>query len=112
MIKVIGLLSRKEGLTHEQFVQHWVGIHGPMAQGMPELRRYIQSQVRAEPTRPDIPQLIGEGEVDGIAELWFDDRAAHQRYGASPEAKRWQADGALFIGRIKSFVVEEDVVLP
>jgi hypothetical protein len=31
---------------------------------------------------------------------------------ASPEAKRLHADGALFIGRIKTFIVEEKQIVP
>ena len=31
---------------------------------------------------------------------------------ATPQAKALHADGALFIGRIKSFIVEEKVVMP
>jgi hypothetical protein len=70
----------------------------------------VQSHIREEPTRPDIPTTAIE--VDGIAELWYDDRAAMARAHASPEAKALFADGALFIGRIKAFVVEEQVIIP
>ena len=59
---------------------------------------------------PDIPTT--EIAVDGVAELWFDDRAAMDRANASPEAKRLHDDGALFIGGIKSFIVEELVIIP
>ena len=31
---------------------------------------------------------------------------------ASPEAKRLHDDGALFIGHIKSFVIEEKTIIP
>jgi len=44
--------------------------------------------------------------------LWFDDRAAMDRANASPEAKRLHDDGALFIGAIKTFIVEEKVIIP
>ena len=44
--------------------------------------------------------------------MWFDDRAAMDRGNASPEAKRLHDDGALFIGGIKSFIVEEKVIIP
>ena len=44
--------------------------------------------------------------------LWYDDRAAMERANASPEAKALHADGALFIGRIKSFITEEKVIIP
>src|SRR5215813_1586511 len=85
-------------------------IHAPLAHAVPGLRRYVQSHIREEPTRPDIPTTAIE--VDGIAELWYDDRAAMARAHASPEAKALFADGALFIGRIKAFVVEEQVIIP
>ena len=34
------------------------------------------------------------------------------RAHASPEAKALHADGALFIGRIKTFTIEERVIIP
>jgi reactive intermediate/imine deaminase/uncharacterized protein (TIGR02118 family) len=110
VIKSISLLTRKDGLTHEQFMKHWVEIHAPLAHAVPGLRRYVQSHIVAERTRADIPTIAVD--VDGIAELWYDDRAAMERAMASPEAKTLHADGALFIGRIKTFVVEEKLVVP
>ena len=110
MIKSISLLQRREGLTHDQFVKHWVEVHAPLAHAVPGLRRYSQSHIVAERTRPDISSL-GVA-IDGIAELWYDDREAMERALASPEAKALQADGALFIGRIASFTVEERVIIP
>jgi hypothetical protein len=34
-----------------------------------------------------------------------------ERANSSPEAKRLHADGALFIGAIKTFIVEEKVIV-
>jgi uncharacterized protein (TIGR02118 family) len=110
MIKSVGLLTRKDGWSHEQFVKHWVEIHAPLAHAVPGLRRYVQSHIVAERKRPDIPSH--DIEIDGIAELWYDDAEAMARANASPEAKALHADGALFIGRIKSFTVEEKVIVP
>jgi hypothetical protein len=59
MIKVVGLLTRKPGLMHEQF-----------------------------------------------------DETALARAAATPEMKRLTDDGALFIGRIKSYVIEEKQIIP
>jgi uncharacterized protein (TIGR02118 family) len=109
MIKSVGLLTRKTGLSHEDFVKHWFEIHAPLAHAVPGVRRYVQSHILDERTRPDIPTT--EVEIDGIAELWYDDRAAMERANATPEAKRLHDDGALFIGRIKSFIVEERVII-
>lgn len=110
LIKSIGLLTRKDGLSHDQFVQHWYEVHAPLAHAVPGVRRYVQSHILAERTRPDIPTI--NVEIDGIAELWYDDREAMERANATTEARRLHADGALFIGRIKSFIVEEKVIIP
>ncbi len=109
MIKTIGLLTRKTGWTHEQFMKHWVGTHAPLAHKVPGLRRYVQNHIRGERTRADIETTAVE--IDGIAELWFDDQAALETAARTPEMKALHADGALFIGRIKSWVVEERVIV-
>ena len=109
MIKSISLLSRKDGLTHEQFMKHWVEIHAPLALKVPGIRRYVQSHIVDERRRGDIPP-IGVA-VDGVAELWYDDREAMARAVATPEMKALHADGALFIGRIKTFIVEEKAII-
>ena len=110
MIKSIGLLTRKAGLTHEQFMKHWVEIHAPLALKVPGIRRYVQSHILEERHRPDVPD-IGVS-VDGVAELWYDDPDAFARAVATPEMKALHADGALFIGRTQSFMVHEHVVIP
>ncbi len=110
MIKVVGLLTRKDGISHEEFVRHWFDIHGPLALAVPGIRRYVQSHIVGTRTRPDIPET--DVEVDGIAELWYDDQESLARAGATPEMKRLTDDGALFIGQIKTFVIEEREIIP
>ncbi len=109
MIKTVGLLTRKSGWTHEQFMKHWVETHAPLAHAVPGLRRYVQNHIKGERTRADIEATPVE--VDGIAELWFDDEAALAKAAQTPEMKALHADGALFIGRIKSWVVEEKTII-
>jgi len=109
MIKMLALLTRKDGLTHEEFVKHWYEIHAPLAHAVPGIRRYVQSHIVGTRSRPDIPDT--DVAVDGIAELWYDDMAACERAAATPEMKRLTDDGALFIGRIKSYVIEEREII-
>ena len=109
MIKVLSLLTRKPDISHEAFVRHWKDIHGPLALDVPGVRRYVQSHIAGTRTRADIPET--EVEIDGIAELWYDDEAAMRASAATPEAQRLYADGALFIGRIKSFVIDEQEII-
>ncbi len=110
MIKVVGLLTRKPGMTHEAFVRHWFDIHGPLAHAVPGIRRYVQSHITGTRTRPDIPETGVE--IDGIAELWYDDLNSLQRAAATSEMKALTDDGALFIGQIKTYVVEERQIIP
>jgi uncharacterized protein (TIGR02118 family) len=109
MIKSISLLTRKPELTHEQFVKHWLEIHAPLAHAVPGLKRYVQSHILEEFRRADIPTSAVQ--VDGIAELWFEDRASMERALASPQMAALHADGALFIGANKTFVVEEKTII-
>jgi uncharacterized protein (TIGR02118 family) len=110
MIKSLSLLTRRPGLSHDDFVLHWLHIHAPLAHAVPGVKRYVQNHIEGERTRPDIRTT--EVAVDGIAELWFEDRAAMDRANASPEAKLLHDDGALFIGAIKTFIIEEKVIIP
>ena len=110
MIKLLSLLTRKDGISHQDFVRHWLDIHGPLALAVPGVRRYVQSHITGTRSRPDIPDT--DVEVDGIAELWYDDLEALQRAAASPEMKRLADDGALFIGRIKTYVIDEKQIIP
>ena len=110
MIKILGLLTRKESITHEQFVRHWFDIHGPLALAVPGIRRYVQSHIIGTRGRPDVPET--DVNVDGIAELWYDDMESFQRAAASPEMKALTDDGALFIGQIKTYVIEERQIIP
>jgi uncharacterized protein (TIGR02118 family) len=109
MIKTIGLLTRKDSWTHDQFMKHWIEIHAPLALAVPGLRRYVQNHIQAERTRADITETAVE--IDGVAELWFDDQAALEAAARTPEMKALHADGAKFIGRIKSYVVEEKFIV-
>ncbi len=109
MIRRISLLTRKAGMTREQFTRHWLEINAPLAHPVPGLRRYVQAHIVEEFRRPDIPTSTVE--VDGIAELWFEDRASMERALASSEMKALHADGALFIAANKTFVVEEKVII-
>jgi len=110
MIKVLSLLTRKDGISREQFVRHWYDIHGPLALAVPGIRRYVQSHITDRLSRPDIPET--DVEVDGMAEPWYDDLDSFRRAAATPEMKTLTGDGALFIGRIKTYVIEEREIIP
>jgi uncharacterized protein (TIGR02118 family) len=108
-IKRASLLARKPGITHEEFVKHWVEIHAPMARACPGIGRYTLTIINSSSTRKDVAPF--DIQVDGIAELWFKDKASFEAYSSSPATKRLRDDGATFIGREIDFVAEEKVII-
>ena len=110
MIKMMAAICRKPGITHAEYLAYVQHVHGAISNEQPlMLRRYVQNHIDGERTRPDIPTTAVE--IDGVAELWFDDQAALETAAHTPEMKALHADGAKFIGRIKSYVVEEKFVI-
>ncbi len=108
-IKRASLLQRKPGITHEEFVKHWVEIHAPMARACPGIARYALTIVKSASTRKDVAPF--EIQVDGIAELWFKSQTDFDAYSNSPATRRLRDDGATFIGREIDFITEEKVII-
>ena len=82
MLKLIALISRKSGLTDEEFYKYWKEKHGPLAaKTIPGLRKYIQNHLVR------LPGIKYDG--DGFVELWFDNLEAYEKF------LTWrQSDGA------------------
>ncbi len=70
-VKMVSFMRRAAGLTHEQFVRHWIEEHTPLAQRHHVgLWNYTQNVVRRAYTPGGEP-------IDGIAELHFATREDH-----------------------------------
>jgi hypothetical protein len=72
MIKLLSLLARPDGLSHEQFLQMWTATRTSALVAESHLcRRYVQ--YRLHPDRvwpPGTPQL--DLRLDGIEEIWLE----------------------------------------
>ena len=106
---LVSVITRKPKDSHENFVKHWLGVHGPMASQVPEVAGLVLDEVIASADPPDVARLPGLEDVDGIAESWHKDTS----YAAvtSPEAKRWYADGADLIGLARGYYTQEHVII-
>lgn len=74
MIKFVGMLKRKPGISAEEFHHHWRNIHGPFVMGIPEFARYVRKYVQCHAMAAQTT-VAGAGPAspfDGIAEIWFD----------------------------------------
>ncbi|PWT75838.1 MAG: EthD family reductase [Proteobacteria bacterium] len=97
--KRLGFQRKKAGLTHEQFVAHWVNVHAQMAKHLPGLRRYSVNVI----DRTRFPNFG----YDGFSELWFDSEAACAAAFASPMGVALLADLQNYVENVEAVFVEE-----
>lgn len=107
MVKVVYCITKKTGLTDEEFFRYWKEIHGPIDARIPQLRRLVQSHRLIVPGDEHVP------DYDGMAELWFDDVETLLAARQSPEWKASTEDEANFIdhSRTADFISEEHTIL-
>jgi uncharacterized protein (TIGR02118 family) len=83
MVKLFALLRRAEGLTHDEFVEHWRDRHGPLIRDTPALARHIVRYEQHPRHRPDA--LSGNEGLDGVAVQWFDSIDGFAGFISAPE---------------------------
>jgi len=106
MIKLVYCITRRRGMTLEEFSRYWREVHGPIGRRIPGLRRLVQSHPVPH------PRDMAPRDFDGMAELWFDDMAALEAARGSPEWRASSADEANFIDapRTALFLTEEQEI--
>lgn len=102
-VKLVCPLVRRAGMSHTEFVAHWLSRHVPLAlQHHPGMTTYVTNVV---------DQRLGDNgaELDGIAELHFPSaQALATGMFDSPEGERIiRADIGRFIGRTAAYHVAE-----
>jgi uncharacterized protein (TIGR02118 family) len=107
--KNVEFVTRRPGMTVDEFQRYWRGVHGPLAATIPVIRRYVQSHARASAyERGRTPPY------DGLAITWFDDTAAMRVSATTPEYARTRADEPNFIapGDAPFIITTEHVIVP
>ncbi len=103
--KRLGLVRKREDMSHEAFTHHWLGVHAKLCAVLPGLRRYSVNLVDK--------QRFPHFDYDGFSELWFDDEPSLWAALESPEGKTLLADLPNFAGKIDPIIsVETPVVWP
>ena len=102
-VKRLGILRKREDMTHAQFVEHWSTTHATLCKRLPGLRRYSVNFV----DRERFPKFG----YDGFSELWFDDEAAMHAAFASPEGVTLLADLPNFTSVIDPIIAVEHQML-
>jgi uncharacterized protein (TIGR02118 family) len=106
VLKFVVVLYKRPDLSLEQFLKYFREVHGPMAERLPGIKKYVQNYVVADPKR----QMPGWG---AIAELYFDDWEAMERAWASPEGQTATDDLEAFVDLTRTTwsVVEEAAII-
>jgi uncharacterized protein (TIGR02118 family) len=99
MFRVIFAIHRKEGLSCEQFAEHWLERHARFVRALPGLRSYTQCLVSAS-TGLLSPQ------ADGISILDFDSEAAYRAADASPQMQAAHDDAASLVSRVETYFTD------
>jgi uncharacterized protein (TIGR02118 family) len=117
MLKLVYVISRKEGMSHADFAAYWREMHAPLvaesAAAIGALR-YVQSHLFEHPANEAMRSVRGMlPPVDGVTEVWWESRAAFEAAYAMPAgqaaAARLAEDEARFIDFSASqvFMTEE-----
>jgi len=96
MIRFLGFYKRKPGLTHEQFNDHWLNIHGPCVRNVPGgdqyLKKYIQHRLTIDPLSQEQDFVY-----DGFSEGWFESLEARDAFITLPGLKEVIEDEERFL---------------
>ena len=99
MIKLNILISRREGLSLEEFSKHWKEIHGPLFSSQPEVKQYVRRYIQAHSTGESLNQFP-VAKFDGIAQIWVDQMEDIGKvFGSDNYFKIIAPDEATFIDR-------------
>ena len=93
MIKGIATVSKKAGMSDDDFHRYWRKTHGPLALKISKMRRNVQSH-----RTTDVIPGFESCPYDGVAEIWFDNVEALAGLATDPEyVNNAQPDEANFI---------------
>ena len=117
MIKFVMCITRRPGMSRDEFRDYWINRHGPyFMQNASAMRakKYVQSLTLDTPLNEGLRASRGmRAEYDGVAEVWFESEADLMEGMSSPEGQKLGEalleDEKNFIDHSKSsaFIVEE-----
>src|SRR5687768_4620706 len=104
MCKFMVVLCRRPDFSRQQFLDYLRDVHGPLAESIPGVLKYVQNHVVDDRTRQD-PGW------DAIVELRWQDRATMETAWLTPQGQAATNDLPLFadLTRTRWSIVEEHV---
>lgn len=102
MFKAMIFLKRRNDMSLTEFVDWWTREHAPLAARLTGVRGVHFNVIHSN----------GNGDFDGISELWFDDQAAFEAAYAEPHGKAVAADSMAHVSRRERVFVDEHRIVP
>jgi hypothetical protein len=95
VVTLHAVLFRRADLTHDEFLDYWHQVHGPLIRGMPELTRHLLGYDQ----HPRLPASSGFGrdQPDGVTVQRFASWETFLAFLAEPGAEAMNADMANFL---------------
>jgi uncharacterized protein (TIGR02118 family) len=113
VIKVTAFLTRKSGLSQEQFSAYWRDKHAPLVQSLALFKSLVRRYVQQRPAE-GVPDQLPLAPYDGIAEIWFDNLSdVLQLIGNEPFLSVVTKDEENFLDRSRTaiFVSQETAII-
>lgn len=103
MLKQVTIFKKRADLSADTFEEHWRTRHADVVCELPGLRRYVQNHRVA----------AAGAQVDGIAEVWFDDIGAMRANVGHPALDAIRADERNFIDvdTMEAIIAEPAIVI-
>ena len=105
MVTLFAYLVRREGMTHEEFLEYWRTKHGPLIRDTPALAKHL---VRYEQHARIPGRRGGAPEFDGVAVQSFGSWDDFMAMLSEPEAQLMTDDENNFLDRDKLVVLFSD----
>jgi uncharacterized protein (TIGR02118 family) len=106
-VRSVFLITRKEGMSYEDFEKYWIEVHGALAKKVPNYLWYAQHHF---PAPEDGGCATGEFGIDGIAEFLYASAEDREKAWASPEGQDAFDDVKNVFSRVQEFTFEEIVL--
>ena len=105
VVKIVMKVYAKEGMSKDEFVNHWLTKHAPLAKREfgDKLKKYVISIV-----------MSADGEepgYQGTSELWFDNMATVQTIMSSPAFGQVMAAAEDFARKGTMVILEEHTIV-
>ena len=105
-VKNIEFVHHRPDLSIEAFQRYWRQTHGPIAAKIPQIRRYVQSHVRASAYAGGRAPAY-----DGLAITWWDDTNAMRAAATTREYAATRADEPNFLAPDPRFIITREIVV-